>query len=69
MVVAALSRREREVAELVAQGQTNKQIAGELFLSEKTIEKHLARTFAKLDVSKRAQVAAAIEREREPATG
>jgi DNA-binding NarL/FixJ family response regulator len=54
------------VAELVAQGQTNKQIAAELFLSEKTIEKHLARTFAKLDVSKRAQVAAAIERECEP---
>ena len=64
--VAALSKREREVAELVAKGQTNKQIAAELFLSEKTIEKHLARTFEKLHVSKRAQVAAAIEREREP---
>jgi DNA-binding CsgD family transcriptional regulator len=65
--VAALSRREREVALLVAQGQTNKEIAAELFLSEKTIEKHLSRTFEKLAVSKRAQVAAAIEREREPA--
>jgi ATP/maltotriose-dependent transcriptional regulator MalT len=67
--IAGLSKREREVAELVARGQTNKEIAAELFLSEKTIEKHLARTFVKLDVSKRAQVAAAIEREREPATG
>jgi len=67
--IGALSRREREVAELVVLGQTNKQIAAELFLSEKTIEKHLSRTFEKLNVSKRAQVAAAIERERQPAAG
>jgi DNA-binding CsgD family transcriptional regulator len=65
--VAALSPREVEVAGLVAEGRTNKQIAAELFLSEKTIEKHIARIFDKLDVSARAQVAAAIEREREPA--
>jgi DNA-binding NarL/FixJ family response regulator len=65
--VAGLSAREREVAELVAKGRTNKQIAAELFLSEKTIESHLSRIFGKLEVSKRAQVAAAIGREREPA--
>jgi DNA-binding CsgD family transcriptional regulator len=65
--IGGLSGREREVAELVAKGHTNKEIAGELFLSEKTIESHLSRIFGKLGVSKRAQVAAAIEREREPA--
>lgn len=62
--VAALSPREQQVASLVAEGHTNKAIAAQLFLSEKTIEKHLARIFDKLGVSARAQVAAAIERER-----
>jgi DNA-binding NarL/FixJ family response regulator len=62
--VASLSRREREVASLVADGHTNKEIASELYLSEKTIESHLSRIFGKLEVSKRTQVAAAIEREK-----
>ena len=61
--VASLSRRELEIAGLVSQGQTNKQIAAELYLSEKTVESHLSRIFAKLGASKRAQVAAAMERE------
>jgi DNA-binding NarL/FixJ family response regulator len=58
--IHSLSAREREVADLVAQGHTNKQIAAELFLSEKTVESHLSRIFGKLGASKRAQVAAAI---------
>jgi DNA-binding CsgD family transcriptional regulator len=58
----SLSGREREVAELVAQGRTNKQIAGELFLSEKTVESHMAKVFAKLGVSARAAVAEAVGR-------
>jgi DNA-binding NarL/FixJ family response regulator len=41
--VTALSSREREVAGLVAAGKTNKDIAAALYLSEKTIESHLAR--------------------------
>ncbi len=65
--VASLSTREREVAELVALGRTNKEIAAELYLSEKTVESHLSRIFGKLGASKRAQVAAAMERSREPA--
>jgi DNA-binding CsgD family transcriptional regulator len=67
--VDALSAREREVADLVAHGHTNKEIAAELYLSEKTIESHLSRIFGKLGASKRAQVAAAMERDREPAPG
>jgi DNA-binding NarL/FixJ family response regulator len=62
----SLSGREREVAELVAQGRTNKQIAGELFLSEKTVESHLAKVFTKLGVSARAAVAEAVGRASAP---
>jgi DNA-binding NarL/FixJ family response regulator len=65
--VDSLSARELEVAELVSQGHTNKEIAAELYLSEKTVESHLSRIFGKLGASKRAQVATAIERGREPA--
>jgi DNA-binding CsgD family transcriptional regulator len=58
--IMALSGRERQVADLVATGKTNRQIAAELFLSEKTIEGHLANVFTKLGVSARAAVAAQI---------
>ena len=40
--MVALSTREREVAGLVASGKSNKDIAAVLYLSEKTIESHLA---------------------------
>ncbi|MGA9371172.1 MAG: helix-turn-helix transcriptional regulator, partial [Solirubrobacterales bacterium] len=65
--VASLSAREREVAELVSLGHTNKEIAAELYLSEKTVESHLSRIFGKLGASRRAQVAAAMGSDREPA--
>jgi DNA-binding CsgD family transcriptional regulator len=64
--VASLSEREREIADLVATGRTNREIAAELFLSEKTVENHLGRIFRKLGVRKRAAVAGAIERDRTP---
>ena len=60
--IAALTPRERQVTELVAAGRTNRQIAGELFLSEKTVEGYLANVFAKLEVTGRAAVAAAAAR-------
>jgi DNA-binding NarL/FixJ family response regulator len=60
----ALSGREREIAELVALGRTNREIAGELFVSEKTVEGHLRNVFGKLGVSARAAVAEAVGRER-----
>jgi DNA-binding CsgD family transcriptional regulator/tetratricopeptide (TPR) repeat protein len=59
-----LSGREREIADLVAQGRTNRDIGGELFLSEKTVEGHLTRIFGKLGVTSRAEVAEVIGRAR-----
>lgn len=53
-----LSRRELEVLRLVAAGQTNREIAGELTLSEHTVRRHLQNIFAKLDVSSRAAATA-----------
>ncbi len=60
--LAALSLREREVADHVASGETNRQVAAALFLSEKTIESHLARIYNKLGVRSRVAVAAIIAR-------
>ncbi|HWI74925.1 MAG TPA: helix-turn-helix transcriptional regulator, partial [Baekduia sp.] len=65
--LASLSGREREIADLVADGRTNREIAAELFLSEKTIESHLTKVFAKLGVSGRVAVAGAVGRARDPA--
>ena len=48
--LAALSLREAEILGLMAEGRTNAAIAGELFLSEKTVEANIATMFRKLDV-------------------
>jgi len=58
--IGALSPREREVAGLVAEGRTNREIAARLYLSEKTIETVLSRVFRKLGVRSRVEVAARI---------
>lgn len=59
-----LSGREREIAELVADQLTNREIAERLYLSEKTVESHLRNIFGKLGVASRVAVAQAIERQR-----
>ena len=53
-----LSARELEVLRLVASGMTNKVIAGKLFLSERTVDRHVRNIFAKLHVSSRAAATA-----------
>jgi DNA-binding CsgD family transcriptional regulator len=60
---ARLTRREREVASLVAAGMSNRQIAEHLFVSERTAETHVQNIFTKLGFSSRSQVAAWAVRE------
>jgi DNA-binding CsgD family transcriptional regulator len=52
----SLTPSERRVAELAAAGQTNREIAQTLFVTEKTVETHLGRAFRKLDVTSRRQL-------------
>jgi DNA-binding CsgD family transcriptional regulator/tetratricopeptide (TPR) repeat protein len=57
-----LTRREAEVLVLVAAGRTNRQIGGELFITEKTASVHVSRILAKLGVAGRGQAAAVAHR-------
>ena len=50
-----LQPRELEVIKLVAKGMNNKEIAGTLFISERTVQTHLSNIFRKLEVSSRTQ--------------
>jgi len=61
--VGSLSDREREVARLVQDRLTNREIAERLVLSEKTVERHLSRIFAKLDARSRVEVARRLDSE------
>jgi ATP/maltotriose-dependent transcriptional regulator MalT len=58
---ATLTAREREIARLVADGLTNRVVAEQLFLSQKTVESHLASAFVKLGVRTRGALAAALD--------
>jgi ATP/maltotriose-dependent transcriptional regulator MalT len=53
-----LSRRESEVLMLVAAGKTNRAIAAELFISEKTVARHVSNIFSKLGLSSRSEATA-----------
>ena len=53
-----MSPREREVLTLVAAGKTNRAIGTQLFISEKTVARHVSNIFTKLSLSSRAQATA-----------
>jgi DNA-binding NarL/FixJ family response regulator len=57
---APLTKREQEVARLVAGGATNREIAQVLFLSPKTVERHVSNVFKKVGVRNRAELASRL---------
>ncbi|HWI08973.1 MAG TPA: AAA family ATPase [Solirubrobacteraceae bacterium] len=59
-----LTESERRVAELAAQGMTNREVAAALFISAKTVEANLARAYRKLGIASRAELGARMVEER-----
>ncbi len=51
----SLTRRELEILELIAQGMSNREIAGKLYVSENTVKTHCSRAFDKLGAKRRTQ--------------
>ncbi|WP_405922040.1 LuxR C-terminal-related transcriptional regulator [Streptomyces sp. NBC_00122] len=58
---AALTLREREVAALVAAGLTNQEVADRLYVSVRTVENHLHRTYGKLGITARSELARRLD--------
>ena len=58
--VLALTASERRVADLAAEGQTNRDIAQTLYVTPKTVEVHLSNTYRKLGIASRRQLAGAL---------
>jgi DNA-binding NarL/FixJ family response regulator len=67
--LGGLTGREREIADLVAAGRTNREVAEQLVLSTKTIEAHLRNIYAKLGVRSRVELAREAERSAGPRGG
>lgn len=64
--VARLTKRERQVAELIARGFSNKQIAAKLVVSQRTAQSHVEHILTKLGFTSRAQIAAWIVENAQP---
>jgi len=60
--LAQLTQQERKILMLVAEGKTNKEIADEVFLSDKTVKNYVSSILSKLNLQRRAQAAAYIAR-------
>jgi DNA-binding CsgD family transcriptional regulator len=66
--VAELSARELEIVRLLGEGSTNPEIAATLFVSRKTVERHVSNVFAKLGVRNRAELSTLIAGRRAPSS-
>jgi DNA-binding NarL/FixJ family response regulator len=64
----ALNEQEHKIIQLIAEGKTNKEIAGEVFLSDKTVKNYVSSILTKLNLRRRSEAAAFIAR-REPGGG
>ena len=62
--MAALTAQEQRILLLVAEGKTNKEIAAEIFLSDKTVKNYVSSILSKLNLERRAQAAAFVAKHR-----
>jgi DNA-binding NarL/FixJ family response regulator len=62
--LSALTSQEQKILMLVAEGKTNKQIAEEVFLSDKTVKNYVSSILSKLNLERRAQAAAFVAKQR-----
>ena len=62
--LAQLTSQEQKILLLVAEGKTNKEIAAEVFLSDKTVKNYVSSILSKLDLERRAQAAAFVAKHR-----
>jgi DNA-binding NarL/FixJ family response regulator len=62
--LAALSDQEKKILGLIAEGKTNKEIAGEVFLSDKTVKNYVSSILSKLNLRRRSEAAAFIAERR-----
>jgi len=62
--LSALTAQEQKILMLVAEGMTNKQIAAEVFLSDKTVKNYVSSILSKLNLERRAQAAAFVAKHR-----
>src|SRR5512144_1797485 len=62
--LSQLTGQERKILLLVAEGKTNKEIASEIYLSDKTVKNYVSSILAKLNLERRAQAAAFVARHR-----
>jgi DNA-binding NarL/FixJ family response regulator len=57
-LLSRLSKQERKILDYIAAGLTNRQIAEEMFLAEKTVKNYVSNVLAKLEMSRRSEAAA-----------
>lgn len=62
VMISKISPRERQVADLVAQGLRDKEISSRLVISRRTVESHVAHILTKLGISSRVQLATYVAR-------
>jgi DNA-binding NarL/FixJ family response regulator len=67
--LATLTSQEQKILMLVAEGKTNKEIASEVYLSDKTVKNYVSSILSKLNLERRAQAAAYVAKHRIPGTG
>ena len=67
--LAQLTAQEQKILQLVAEGKTNKEIASEVFLSDKTVKNYVSSILSKLNRQRRAQAAAFVAKHRLPGSG